>query len=442
MTYQNHTVICGLNKITVNLVENLIKRYNEKQIIVLAEDTNKYAQTLKTKGVLLLTGDYANADFWQKAKLNKAQKLYAVIDNDKLNVKIAHSVFHFLENRKRKHDALKCFVLIKDRKLKTILEESFLFKYKTANFDGILFNINEMGIKYGIAAAIDKILPKNMKTAPEILLVGLTEKTEIVLLNLAQCLTMQREAFKFTIVVKNTKPIYAFQKKYAFLQDFAEITWVNEIETEKTFDSILVCIDNQSDAIKQAVAVRHLLGENQQEKNILVFCYEPDTFNDVLKEEWKEKRIFTVNLFRQVADYVFELDKNIEEKAKQAHHFWNTLYNQNKAWDELTGHFKQSNRNQILDNYLRIYIARGEKFEDLSNRLVSFSDNEKETLAIMEHRRWAIEKWDNGWVLGERNNEFKRHNCLVAWEQLSKEQQAKDYDAIDLMIKLLNNQSR
>ena len=92
----------------------------------------------------------------------------------------------------------------------------------------------------------------------------------------------------------------------------------------------------------------------------------------------------------------------------------------------------------VFISYLRIYIACGKKFDEIKGRQVSFSDKEMETLAIMEHRRWALEKFDNGWRVGERNNELKRHDCLCCWEQLSQEQQAKDYTAIDLMIKLLN----
>ena len=434
--YSDHIIICGLNKITVSLVE----KYPEKQIVVLVEEANKYAETLKAKGAKLLTGDFTDPNFLRKAKLKRASKLFAIIDNDKINVKIAHSVFSCLENRKRRKDALKCFILIKDRELKTLLEESLPFKYKTATFDGIPFNINELGIKYGIAANIDKILPKEIKTPPEILLIGLTEKTEMALLNLAQGLTMQRETFRFTIVEKNTRKIRFFKRKYAYIQDFAEIKISNEIKSEQQFDSVLVCSDNPIEAMKQAVAIRYLLGRN--EPNILVFCEEADTFTEVLQNELEKKRIFLINLFGQMAGYVFELDKSIEEKAKEAHYFWNTLYNQNKEWDAMTGHFKQSNRNQILDNYLRMYMARGEKFEDFKNRLISFSDDEKETLAMMEHRRWMIEKYDNGWMLGKRDNELKRHDCLVPWEELPTGQQAKDYDVINLMIKLINNQTR
>ena len=444
--YHNHIIICGLNKITISLIEKL----GDEKIIVLAEETNEYAETLKTKGKKLLIGNFADDFFWERAKLDRAIKLYTVTNNDKTNVKIAQSVFTCLEKLKRKNNPLKCFVLIKDRELKTILEETALFKYKTNTFDGTIFSINEMGIKYGITNNVDKILPAKMEIAPKILLVGLTEKTEVVLLNLAHCLTMNREKFNFTIVEKAVEAISAFKKKYDYLfndsNEFAEINFVDEADFENQYDSIIVCTENQVEAIKQAVSIRYTLATNKP--NIFIFWDSSDTFSEVLEKEGnnKDRNIILINLFEEIVNYVFDLEsgrsRKIEEKAKEAHHFWNVIYKMNKEWDTMQGHFKQSNRNQVLDNYLRAYIAFGEKFDDIKNRLVSFSDTDKETLAMMEHRRWMIEKYDNGWKAGIRNDEFKRNDCLIPWNELDENQKSKDFDAINLMIKLLNNQDR
>ena len=430
--YRNHIVICGLNKVTINLTE----KFRNEKIIVLAENTNKYAESINTKGAKLLIGDLSDEDFLRKAKIDKASQFYAVTDNDKENVEVTQTVFSVLEktNGKKK---LKCFVLVYDRELKTILEETALFKCENNFIEDAVFNINEMGIKYGITMNIDKILSEK---TPEILLVGLTEKTEIILLNLAHCITMQRDNFRFTIVEDSKNKIRVFEKKYTYLYDFTKIEFSNEIETEKQFSAIFICSDNQTNAIKQAVEIHYLIGEKAP--NILFFCNETDTFTKVLNDELKKKRIFPVNLFEQIADYVFDLDKHIENMAKETHRFWNDKYQMNSEWDALSGHFKQSNRNQILDKYLKIYLARGKKFEDFKNCTASFSDNEKETLSIMEHRRWMLEKYGNGWVAGKRNNDFKRHDCLIHWNDLSEEQKSKDKDVIDLMIKLLNNQSK
>ena len=62
---------------------------------------------------------------------------------------------------------------------------------------------------------------------------------------------------------------------------------------------------------------------------------------------------------------------------------------------------------------------------------------------MIEHRRWMIEKYINGWRKCEedRKDEFKIHNCLKMWnDNLPEDEKIKDYKAIDLMINCLNKQ--
>ena len=432
--YRNHIVICGVNSVTINL----IKKFEHKKIVILTQEINKDVETLKMQKKKLLMGDFSDQDFLKKANIFKANQLFVVTDSDQQNMEISQTLATVLEQKKRK-EALKCFTLIKDRKLKTILEESALFQYKTSSFDGMLFNIVEMGIKYGIAMNIDTILSEKPTAAPHILFVGLTEKTEIALLNLAHCFTLNRESFTFTILEEDLQKIGRFKEQYAYLQDFAKIEWTHKIDPKKQFSTIIICIDHQTEIIKRAVEIYYLLCEKTP--NIVVFYNETDTFSKSLTE-LKKKKIFQINLFEQIADYVFELDTHLESKAKEAHYFWNTIFQMNQEWDALSGHFKQTNRNQILDNYLRYFIARGKKFDDLRNCLLSFSDDEKTTLAMMEHRRWMLEKLAENWTFGERDkahgDPYKRHHCLVDWYDLTEEDKQKDFNAINLMIKILS----
>ena len=431
--YQNHIIICGVNNFTINL----IKKFEDKKIVILTQEINKNVETLLMQKKKLLIGDFTDVDFLKKANIFKANKIFVVTDDDQQNIEISQTLSTLLKQKKRK-EALKCFTSIKDRKLKSILEESALFQYKTHSFDGMLFNINEMGIKYGVIMNIDKILPEKATAAPHILLVGVTEKTETILLNLAHCITPKRESFKFTIVEEDLQKIAHFKNQYAYLQDFIEIEWTHKIEPEKQFSTILICIDHQTEALKRAVEIYYLLCEKAP--NIVVFCNETDIFSKIVPE-LNNKRIFPINLFEQIAGYVFDLDTHLENKARKTHYFWNTIFQMNQEWEALSGHFKQTNRNQILDNYLRCFVARGKKFDDLRNGLTSFSDDEKTTLAMMEHRRWMLEKFAENWILGERDQEhgdpYKRHHCLVDWNDLTEEDKQKDFNAINLMIKLL-----
>ena len=59
---------------------------------------------------------------------------------------------------------------------------------------------------------------------------------------------------------------------------------------------------------------------------------------------------------------------------------------------------------------------------------VSFHLENPNAGADSSHNSWMKEKVDAGWVYGEvKDPEAKTHPCIVPFDQLPKEQQAKDY---------------
>jgi hypothetical protein len=59
---------------------------------------------------------------------------------------------------------------------------------------------------------------------------------------------------------------------------------------------------------------------------------------------------------------------------------------------------------------------------------VEFHLANRDASASASHESWLKEKVDNGWVFGEvKDAEAKTHPCIVPFEQLPVEQQAKDY---------------
>ncbi len=448
-SFREHIVICGLNEITLHLVNE----YKDKKIIVLGEEYNKYAELLKIKGIkLFLCGDLSDEVFLRKAKVEIANKIYVVTDNDKKNVEITRSISVLLR-KKHDVDAPKCYTLIEDRELKILLEESALFKYRTDFFDPTLFNVNEIGIKYGLNTNIDKIFPKNRETSPNFLIIGLTEKAETIFLNLGHCLTMKREIFRFTIAENDPEKIRLFRKKYPYLPEFAEIEYTdnpNELCKNNRFTSVFVCLDDQTEAVKIAFSIRCLMADHLP--NILIISGESENWIEVFNEKGngiltlKDRNIFLINTMEETIRYLVKSNPEIERLAKITHNLWRKKdeqgnYIKNDEYETTSGHFKQTNRNQILDNYLRTFIATGQKLNTIKrNTPVVFSGEEKETLAMMEHRRWMLEKYSNGWYYGEiRNDDFKIQNNLISWETLTKSEKDKDFVAINLMTDIINS---
>lgn len=59
---------------------------------------------------------------------------------------------------------------------------------------------------------------------------------------------------------------------------------------------------------------------------------------------------------------------------------------------------------------------------------VEFHLANRDASASASHESWLKEKVDSGWVYGDvKNPDLKRHPCIVPFDQLPREQQAKDY---------------
>lgn len=104
------------------------------------------------------------------------------------------------------------------------------------------------------------------------------------------------------------------------------------------------------------------------------------------------------------------------------------------AWDDLDESLKESSR--------RFAEGIGEKLEAAGCALVAaspgeghpsfqFSDEQVESLARLEHDRWASDLERDGWQWGPAKDAAgKEHPLLVPWSKLSEEERDKDRAAV------------
>lgn len=84
------------------------------------------------------------------------------------------------------------------------------------------------------------------------------------------------------------------------------------------------------------------------------------------------------------------------------------------------------------------YRLRRLRKDEKSSRLV-LTGPELETLAKMEHERWAWQKRMQGWIYspGEKNLEQKTSPHLIPWAQLNAEVRKKDFESVETIPELL-----
>ena len=82
------------------------------------------------------------------------------------------------------------------------------------------------------------------------------------------------------------------------------------------------------------------------------------------------------------------------------------------------------------------YIPKPENLENI--QLSEELNNLVEAMAKNVHEVWAQSRMEQGWIYGqERNDQFKQHPCLVAYEELPEVEKAYDRDTAVGTLKLI-----
>jgi len=109
-------------------------------------------------------------------------------------------------------------------------------------------------------------------------------------------------------------------------------------------------------------------------------------------------------------------------------------------WEQLDKDLQESNRKWVdhTSTKLKEFGYSLRKSEEKSITPVTFSEEQIEIMAEMEHGRWIVERIRQGWRYGKiKNIEKKISPYLIPWDQLSKEVQGWDRDPIRKLPQML-----
>jgi hypothetical protein len=130
------------------------------------------------------------------------------------------------------------------------------------------------------------------------------------------------------------------------------------------------------------------------------------------------------------------LGGSFERIAVAIHRRWRDAQiaagNDAPLWAELDESRKESNRAQARDipAKLRSIGCTIAPLYDMSAPEFGFTDEEFETLAVAEHKRWISERLESGWRLGPKDVDQKRSPYLVPFEELPDDIADADRDAV------------
>jgi hypothetical protein len=113
-----------------------------------------------------------------------------------------------------------------------------------------------------------------------------------------------------------------------------------------------------------------------------------------------------------------------------------------RPWAELGESMREDNR-KFAEGIRDKLTATGcilvpMPLRDPDDPLFTFTDQEVERLARVEHRRWMRAKEDDGWRFGSpRNDDLKIHDQLVDWEKLDDTNRNRDRNPVRALPEML-----
>jgi hypothetical protein len=109
-----------------------------------------------------------------------------------------------------------------------------------------------------------------------------------------------------------------------------------------------------------------------------------------------------------------------------------------RPWPELPASYRNANRHQADHLWAKLAVTDCRAVPEEQVESFAFAPTEVERLAIIEHRRWAVERWLDGWTYAPvRDNARKLHPQLIPYAELSDAMQDLDRFAVRLVPSLL-----
>lgn len=114
-----------------------------------------------------------------------------------------------------------------------------------------------------------------------------------------------------------------------------------------------------------------------------------------------------------------------------------------RPWEELDGSYRDASRQQADHLWAKLALVDCRAVPEEQVEVFAFTPLEVERLAVIEHQRWAADRWLAGWTYAPvRDNSRRHHPQLVPYEDLSEPMKDLDRYAVRLVPTLLARAGR
>ncbi len=452
---RDHTLICGLGRKGLLVAETLADR-SERVVVIENDELNDHLDRLRERGITVLLGDASDPQLLRRARAGHAKRVLAVCGEDAVNAEVALRCRDL--SRESGGSPLDCYVHIVDGDLCRLLKEQELRGSVEDLMRLEFFNVFESGAR----VLVRQYPPFSIEdetsagAAPHVLVVGCGNMGSNVVARSARewWRTGPGSERRLTVTVVDREArarCAAMQVRWPRLIESCDLIPVEVDVTSAVFERgdfldggpkrrppvsiAYVCLDDDSRGLSAALAV-HRRARRRSVPVVVRMSYDTGLAGLVADAEGFEG----LSGFA-VISWVCDPDRLFAGTHETIAHAIHESYmverlalgeteSSNPAvvpWERLPGDLRESNRRQA-DHVVARLVAVGCDIAPLSDweaERFSFTGDELDVMAQMEHERWCDERRAAGWAFrtGAKDLERKTSPYLVPWDDLSEAMQ-------------------
>ena len=453
-----HVIICGLGY----LGPEIVRYYQDTMRVVVIESdpNNKEIEICKDNGAIVIIGDATNENILRKAQIQKAKDIFIVAGKDSTNAKIASACKKILDETEG--DDVQCHIHFFNPHLSRAFFPLAFFSMIQSRCRMEFFNL------YLISGyCIQKLYPPFSERdathgQAHVLILGTGRMGEELITRTVKRWIAKKTCTNITITCIDKK---AREKEqyinchYPALSGHCNLTMIETDITSKDFltgdflkqippvppvGMIYICIDNSEISINAAITLAGI-PSLKGIPMVVRSTYDDGLtrlFTSLAQNNAELAHIKTFPLVSNDCGKPLIIGGMREILARAIHDNYRALRSAlnssptddpaMKRWHELDDDFKQSNRKQADHMYIKLQAVNCglEPLISWDEPLFSFTPEEVEKLAELEHIRWVEERSAEGWKPGVKNKELKTTPWLIPYSQLPEEMKEFDRDPV------------
>lgn len=447
---RDHVVVAGLGDAGFRLAL-AFRKEGFRVVVVEADEGNRSIAGCRDRGIAVLVGDATDARMLARARVDRARYLVVVCGDNGRNVEVQVAAAHLVRSRER--GTLHAFVHLDDPGLWRLLKSEAMAGRGDRGLRLEFFNVPELAAR----ALLDAHPPFDADapgTRPHVLIAGGGTLADALVLNVAR-LWQNRDAppaeLRVSVLAEDAPAAIA-----RLTARHPELEHVCDLRAVATpLGAALQRAPLDLDAEPPTAAFVAVLPEAAALETGFALRARSELASTAIAVAVADAGAGMATLLASGAVHGFGIldgaldagalvagDTEVIARAKHEEYLRHAAERGEEmgrgvlvGWSELPEDVRDANR-AFADGIGHKLAAAGcalvpAPLLDPAGPLFSFSEEEVEELARLEHDRWVEDKLRQGWRAGDvRDDAGRVHDQLVPWEQLSDEERDKDRDPV------------